>query len=684
MTVLSAPVHASTGSAVADNTYAFTARLEIGEGDSRHACSGALVDTRWIMTAASCFSSGLSELTPGKPALKTVATIGRADLTTATGHVSDIVELVPRPGRDLVMARLAVPATGITPVSVATTSAAAGDTLTATGYGRTKTTWVPHQLHTASFNVDTTTDTTLGITGKTADDAICKGDTGGPLLRTTNGKVELVGVSTHSWQGGCIGETETRNGAVATRVDGVKPTSRLAAGQRLLPGESLVSASARLTMQADGNLAAYAPSGVLLWETKTSQAGATARMGTDGNLQVRSADDTAVLWESKTSAPGGQVVLNGGGDLVVYDAQGSSVWSSNSARRNDVNADGRSDINAWYDYADGSDRLWSFLTRADGTYGTPVSGYYGKPTGWQVDHMKQVAGDYNGDGLGDVAVLYGYDDGSLRLWTLLGKGDGTYEAPFDSWTLASGWNFANLTPYSGDFNGDGRDDLAVWDAFADGQDKIRTFTANSRGGFNSPVEAWAGDQRFWNVELSKLVVGDFNGDGRDDLSALYDYDNTSVKLWTWQSKPAGGFAEPTVSWSSTTWGDWARMGVTVGDFDGDRLDDVGVWYDSADGSDAIRTLISLSTGDGFKAPTVGWSTAAGAYYYPSMKIVTGDYNGDGRDDLSAMNTYNDASIKLWLWSSKPDGKFNAPLQTWYNAPGNWELSRVQLLGQHQK
>lgn len=38
-----APASAVTGPAVTDNTYAFTARVEIGEGDTYRACSGALV-----------------------------------------------------------------------------------------------------------------------------------------------------------------------------------------------------------------------------------------------------------------------------------------------------------------------------------------------------------------------------------------------------------------------------------------------------------------------------------------------------------------------------------------------------------------------------------------------------------------------------------------------------------------
>lgn len=681
------PVQAIAGDAVIDNSFAFTAKLEVGEGNNSRICSGALVEAEWVLTAASCFLDGnATELKPGKPAWKTVATIGRADLTTTAGHVSEIVNLVPQPGRDLVMARLAVPASGIAPVVIATTPVTTSDTLTAAGYGRTRTQWVSDKLHTSTFLVNDTTETALHIAGESSDDAICKGDAGGPLLRETDGRLELVGVGTQSAQGNCIGASEVRNDAIAVRTDNTILGSRLNPGQSLAAGDILVSASATLTMQTDGNLVIASNAGKALWSTGTAgEAGASAHLTSNGSLQVIAADGTKILWETKTAAPGGHVRLQDRGNLVVYDAQNSSLWSSGSARSDDDNADGRSDINAWYDYDDGSDRLWSFLTQPDGTYGPPLTGYYSSPTSWQADHMKITSGDYNGDGYNDTAVLYGYDDGSLRLWTLLGKGNGSFEAPFDSWHLKSGWAFANLTPYSGDFNGDGRDDLAVWDAFADGRDKLRTFTSNAAGGFKAPTESWAGDEGFWNAKRSKLVVGDFDGNGRDDLAAIYDYDGSSVKLWMWKSKPAGGFAEPVVSWSSTTWGDWARMGVVAGDFNGDRLDDVSVWYDAADGSDSIRTLVSLATTQGaFTPPTVGWSGTAGSYYYPSMKIVSGDYNGDGRDDLAAMNTYNDASIKLWLWNSKPDGAFNVPVQTWYNAPSNWTFSRIQLIGQHQK
>jgi hypothetical protein len=221
----SAPVEAVTGSAATDNTYAFTARLEIGEGDTTRACSGALVDADWLITAASCFADdpAASLAVPfGAPALKTTATIGRTDLTGTAGQVRNVTRLVPNadPSQDVVLAQLASPVTGIAPVAVSSSAPAAGEELQVAGYGRTKDEWAPIKLHTGTFTLDSVSATEVGITGKNGV-AVCKGDTGGPLLRDANGSVELVGINSRSWQGGCFGTdaTETRTSAVDTRAD---------------------------------------------------------------------------------------------------------------------------------------------------------------------------------------------------------------------------------------------------------------------------------------------------------------------------------------------------------------------------------------------------------------------------------------------------------------------------------
>ncbi|NEE05986.1 S1 family peptidase, partial [Streptomyces sp. SID7499] len=91
-TFLAPAAHAVVGTPSADNAYAFTARLDIGDG--KRACSAVLVDRDWLLTAASCFAdnpAAAQQLLPGAPKDATTAFVGRTDSTTTAGQVRTVV-----------------------------------------------------------------------------------------------------------------------------------------------------------------------------------------------------------------------------------------------------------------------------------------------------------------------------------------------------------------------------------------------------------------------------------------------------------------------------------------------------------------------------------------------------------------------------------------------------------------
>ncbi|MBH1933624.1 trypsin-like serine protease [Streptomyces sp. AV19] len=218
-----APAHAVVGEQAKDDAFAFTAKLDIG---GERSCSAALVGEQWLVTAASCFADDPARsltVRAGTPKVRTIATIGRTDLTRGGGSVVEVVELVPRTDRDLVMARLATPVTGVAPIGLGANAVLPGEDLWVAGYGRTRDEWVPDRLHHARFTVDAVKSTSIGLSGKSPDATVCQGDTGGPAFREIGGRYELAGINSMSGQGGCFGtdESVTSRAAANTRVDDI-------------------------------------------------------------------------------------------------------------------------------------------------------------------------------------------------------------------------------------------------------------------------------------------------------------------------------------------------------------------------------------------------------------------------------------------------------------------------------
>jgi hypothetical protein len=183
----------------------------------------------------------------------------------------------------------------------------------------------------------------------------------------------------------------------------------------------------------------------------------------------------------------------------------------------DVNGDGFPDI--FFDQGVCGDPVCSpvasyqlelLVGKGDGTFQTPyiMPANPAATGGFQDTFAQVVLADMNGDGHPDVVALGQASLGGLGIY--LGKGDGTFATP-------SNVNYAGSGLAVADFNGDGKLDVAVSQAF--GGSGI--FFGNGDGTVQSSTDSNGNPQPsetlIFGDSFSPAVAADFNGDGKPDL-----------------------------------------------------------------------------------------------------------------------------------------------------------------------
>ena len=257
-----------------------------------------------------------------------------------------------------------------------------------------------------------------------------------------------------------------------------------------------------------------------------------------------------------------------------------------------------------------------------------------------------VRGDVNGDGRADIALTGGVISGTYNPWNTIpvaySLGDGTFSVTNKAVSAFGTYATQGAKAVSGDFDGDGRADLALTGGWIPGTSSawntIPVAFSNGDGSFRVTNDAVSGFPVYATQTSVAPVVGDFDNDGRDDIALAGGANWTTVPVAFSNGDGTFRVTNDYVPNFPVYAAQGARL--LAADFDGDGKSDLALTGGESPVSGSFvgtpwTTLpVAFSNGDGTFRVTNYSIANFGTYATQNALPVTGDFNGDGLGDVA--------------------------------------------------
>jgi len=278
-----------------------------------------------------------------------------------------------------------------------------------------------------------------------------------------------------------------------------------------------------------------------------------------------------VVANCKTDAAGEVSILFGNGDGTFQPAvsYSSGGYFPKSVAIADVDGDGDVDLivanacQSTCQLGNGAGNVSVLLGNGDGTFQPSVSYSLGGSGGASV-----VVADVNGDGHPDLIVAHMCLSGCLvagQVSVLLGNGDGTFQ-PAVGYGAALAETLVAVT----DLNGDGHPDLVVADTGGSPESSVSVLLGKGDGTFQAPVSYGSG-----GACVTSVAAADLNGDGNPDVAVancFSDRKRETGRVGVLVGN-GDGTLQKAVSYNSD--GYWP-LSIAIGDLNGDTRPDLVV------------------------------------------------------------------------------------------------------------